>query len=349
MAAYTLEELAVFLGATASVVPGPRVTGVRPLEYARETDITYVSGPQFMDLLARSAAAAAILPPNLDPGGLPCIRCANPEAAFARLTALYYPHPEAPVGVSPRADVHPGAVLGDAVSIGPYAVVDRGVVIGDRTVLGPHAVIGEGCRIGQDTRIFPGVILYPGVTVGDRVTIHAGTVIGSDGFGYARDRDENGVPINIKKFHSGTVEIGDDVEIGALVAIDRALTGVTRLGKGVKLDNLVQVAHNVSIGDATVVASQVGIAGSSSIGRYGLVGGQAGVKDHVAVGDGVILATRVGIYRNVPDGSIMAGSVPAMPHKIFLRAQNLFKRLPELLDRIRKLERLVQSNHKEKE
>jgi UDP-3-O-[3-hydroxymyristoyl] glucosamine N-acyltransferase len=349
MAAYTLEELAVFLGATASMSPGPVITGVRPLEYARETDITYVAGPQFLDQLAKSAAAAVILPQNLDSDGLPCIWHPNPEAAFARLTALYYPHPETPVGVSAKADVHPGAVLGEGVSIGPYAVIDRGVVIGNRSVLGPHVVIGEGCRIGKDTRIFPGVILYPGVSVGDRVTIHAGTVIGSDGFGYARDADENGVPINIKKFHSGAVEICDDVEIGALVAIDRALSGTTRLGKGVKLDNLVQVAHNVHIGDATVVASQVGIAGSSSIGRYGLVGGQAGVKDHVAVGDGVILATRVGIYRNVPDGSIMAGSVPAMPHKIFLRAQNLFKRLPELLDRIRKLERLVQSNYKEKE
>lgn len=344
-----MEELAVILGAEASVTPGPRITGVRPLEYACETDITYVAGPQFLERLARSAAAAVILPPNLDPNGLPSIRHANPEAAFARLTALYYPHPEAPAGVSPKADVHSDAIVGEGVSIGAYAVVDRGAVIGDRSVLGPHTVIGEGCRIGKDTRIFPRVILYPGVTVGDRVTIHAGTVIGSDGFGYARDADENGIPINIKKFHSGTVEICDDVEIGALVAIDRGLSGTTRLGKGVKLDNLVQVAHNVQIGDATVVASQVGIAGSSSIGRYGLIGGQAGVKDHVAVGDGVILATRVGIYRNVPDGSIMAGSVPAMPHKIFLRAQNLFKRLPELLDRIRKLERLVQSNHKERE
>ena len=165
--------------------------------------------------------------------------------------------------------------------------------------------------------------------IGKRVIIHSGSVIGSDGFGFARTADESGLPVYIKKYHSGTVEIGDDVEIGALVAVDRALSGVTRLGKGVKLDNLVQVAHNVEIGDGTVVASQVGIAGSSTIGRYGVIGGQAGVKDHVAVGNGVILATRVGIYRNVPDGSVMAGSIPAMPHKVFLRVQSLFKRLPE--------------------
>jgi UDP-3-O-[3-hydroxymyristoyl] glucosamine N-acyltransferase len=347
MTAYSLEELAAFLKAEASEAPGPRITGVRPLEFAGRADITYVAGSQFLERLTKSQAAAVILPPNLDAGALPCIRCKNPEAAFARLTGLYYPYPDSPVGVSSKADVHPEAVLGSGVSIGPFAVVGRGAIIGDQTVIGPHAVIGDGCKIGNETRIFPNVTIYPGVTIGDRVIVHAGTVIGSDGFGYARDSDENGIPINIKKYHRGSVEICDDVEIGALVAIDRALSGVTRLGKGVKLDNLVQVAHNVQIGDATVIASQVGIAGSSSIGRYGLVGGQAGVKDHVTVGDGVILATRVGIYRNVPDGSVMAGSVPAMPHKIFLRAQNLFKRLPELLDRIRKLERLVQSNHKE--
>jgi UDP-3-O-[3-hydroxymyristoyl] glucosamine N-acyltransferase len=347
MTAYSLEELALFLNAEASETPGPRITGVRPLELAGDRDITYVAGPQFVKLFAKSKAAAVILPPNLNLAGLPCIRSKNPEAAFARLTALYYPHPEAPAGVSVKADVDPEASLGSQVSIGAFAVIDRGVVIGDRSVIGAHSVIGEGCKIGEETRIFPNVTIYPRVTIGDRVTIHAGTVVGSDGFGYVRDIDEKGIPVNIKKYHSGSVEIGDDVEIGALVAIDRGLAGVTRLGRGVKLDNLVQVAHNVQIGDATVVASQVGIAGSSSVGRYGMIGGQAGVKDHVVVGDGVILAARVGIYRNVPDGSVMAGSVPAMQHKIFLRAQNLFKRLPELLDRIRRLERLVQSNHKE--
>jgi UDP-3-O-[3-hydroxymyristoyl] glucosamine N-acyltransferase len=181
------------------------------------------------------------------------------------------------------------------------------------------------------------------------VIVHSGTVIGSDGFGFARDKAESGGFVNVKKYHSGTVEIEDDVEIGALCAVDRALAGVTRIGRGVKLDNLIQVAHNVSIGEGTVVASQVGIAGSSSVGRFGMIGGQVGVRDHVAVGDGVVLATRVGIYRNVPSGSIMAGSVPAMPHNVFLRAQPLFKKLPEMLERIRKLERLVLSDRKENE
>ncbi len=344
---FTLEELALFLGAEPSLRPGPRITGARPLEYARENDITFVTGRQFLEKLNRSAAAAVIVPPDLAPSEMPHILANNPEAAFARLTALYYPYPEATGGVSLRAEVHPDAVLGQGVSVGPFAVVGRAAIIGDGSVVGAHVVIGEEARIGSNTRIFPHVTIYARVRIGDRVIIHSGTVIGSDGFGFARDMDEARQPAYVKKYHSGTVEIGDDVEIGALCAVDRALAGVTSIGSGSKLDNLVQVAHSVHIGEKTVIASQVGIAGSSSLGDYCMVGGQVGVKDHVQVGKGVVLATRVGIYRNVPDGSVMAGSVPAMPHNVFLRAQSLFKRLPEILDRVRKLERLLPSRGKE--
>jgi UDP-3-O-[3-hydroxymyristoyl] glucosamine N-acyltransferase len=347
MKSFTLDELARMLGAEPSEIPGPAITGVRPIEHAGTHDLTYCASPQFLDKLAASSAGAVILPLGLDPGSRPCIRSRNPEADFARLTAVYYPYPAGPAGVSQKAEIHPEAVLGRDVCIAPFSVIGKGVVVGDRCVIGAHVVIGENVRIGDDTSIFPNVTLYHGVTIGNRVIIHSGSVIGADGFGFCRDADESGVPVNIKKYHCGTVEIGDDVEIGALVAVDRALSGVTRIGKGVKLDNLIQIAHNVEIGDYTVIASQVGIAGSSSVGRYGLIGGQAGIRDHVSVGDGVILATRVGIWRNVPDGSIMAGSVPAMPRQLFLRVQTLIKKLPEMLDRIRKLERIILSNRKD--
>jgi UDP-3-O-[3-hydroxymyristoyl] glucosamine N-acyltransferase len=349
MTTYTLDQLARILGGRPSQAPGPVITGARPLEHAGDTDITYVSQPKYLKHLDSCLARAVLLPPDLDAGDRPCIRVANPEAAFARLTALFYPYPELEREVSPRAQVHPEAVVGQNVSIGAFAVVERGARIGNDCVIGPNAVVGEHAQIGQGTRIFPHVTIYPRVKIGERAIIHAGTVIGSDGFGFARDLDEGGTPVNVKKYHSGTVEIGDDVEVGALCAIDRALAGTTRLGNGVKLDNLVQVAHNVEIGDGTVIASQSGIAGSSSIGRHTLLGGQVGIRDHVAVGDRVVLATRVGIYRDVPDGSVMAGSVPAMPHRVFLRAQSLFKRLPEMLERIRKLERVLQSDGKESE
>ncbi len=346
--AYTLEDLARFLGAQASETPGPEITGVRPVEHALESDITYISDPRYLGALERSSARAVILPSDLDaPGGRPHIRSLNPEAAFARLTSLFYPYEEPLSGISPKADVHPKAGFGENISVGPFALIGRGAYIGDRTVIGPHVVIGEDVRVGADTRIFPHVTVYRGVVIGDRVIVHAGSVIGADGFGFAPDVDQEGAPIVVKKYHSGTVEIGDDVEIGALCGIDRALAGSTRLGNGVKLDNQVQVAHNVKIGSGTVIAAQTGIAGSSSIGAGCMIGGQVGIKDHVAVGDRVILATRVGIYRNVPDGSVMAGSVPAMPHKVFLRAQALFKRLPEILERVRKLERLAKAGNKE--
>jgi len=347
MVTFTLEQLSGFVGGEASESPGPEITGVRPIEHAGQEDITYVANARFMEQLAQSPAGAVIVPPHLDPGSRPYISSGNPESAFARLTALYYPYPEPPTGVSAKADVHPEASLGRDVSIGPYSVVDKGAIVGDRSVIGPHVVIGEYVEIGAETRIFPNVTIYSRVRIGSRVIIHSGAVIGSDGFGFARDHDKHGDWVNVKKYHSGIVEIEDDVEIGALCAVDRALAGVTRIGKGVKLDNLIQIAHNVSIGDGTVIASQAGIAGSSSVGRFGMIGGQVGVRDHVRVGDGVILATRVGIYRNVPDGSVMAGSVPAMPHSVFLRAQSLFKRLPEILERVRKLESLVLSNRKE--
>jgi len=347
MKTYTLEELARFVNGQASEAPGPEIRGVRPIEYAEKNDITYVSNAAFLKKLAESSAGAVLVPPQLDPGGRAHIRVRNPEASFARLTGLYYPYAEPAREISPRAEVHPDARIGQNVAVGPYAVVSRGAVIGDDSVIGAHVVMGEDVRIGTGTWIFPHVTIYPGVTIGDRVIVHAGTIIGSDGFGFAGDADADGRPVYVKKYHSGTVEIGDDTEIGALCAVDRALSGVTRLGKGVKIDNLVQVAHSVEIGDGTVIAAQVGIAGSSSVGRHCVIGGQAGIRDHVAVGNGVVLATRVGIYRNVPDGAIMAGSVPPMPHNVFLRAQSLFKRLPEMLERIRKLERLVQSDRGE--
>lgn len=344
---HTLEELALYLGREASERPGPDIDGVRPLEYAQDRDITYVASDRFVKELEKSLAAAVIVPPGLEPSDRPYIISGNPEADFARLTRLFYAHQAGPEGVSKRADVHPEAILGPGVSVGPFAVVGRAAVLGQGVTVGAHVVIGEEVEIGEETRVFPNVVIYPGVKIGRRVIIHSGAIIGADGFGFARDVDKDGLPLAVKKYHSGTVEIEDDVEIGALSAVDRALSGSTRIGKGAKLDNLVQVAHSVHIGPGTVIAGQAGIAGSSSVGGYCMIGGQAGIRDHVHVGNGVILATRTGVWRNVADGSIMAGSIPAMPLSVFRRAQSLFKRLPEMLDRIKNLERMVKNRDEE--
>ncbi len=345
--AFSLEELAVFLSAEASDIPGPTITGVQPIEYAGTGDITYAQDESYLRRLLNSPCSAVIIPKRLSYDQLPHIRSHNPEADFARLTALFYNYGTIASGISPKADISENAQIGKDVTVGPFSVIGSGVTVGDGTIIEAHVVLMRDVTVGRDCRIFPNVSVYPGVKIGDRVIIHSGTVIGADGFGFARDVLSDGTPVNIKKYHHGTVECGDDVEIGALCAIDRAFAGTTRLGNGVKLDNLVQIAHNVEIGDGTVIASQVGIAGSSIIGKYGIVGGQAGVRDHVKIGDRVVLATRVGIYRNVPDDSVMAGSVPAMPHKVFLRAQSLFKRLPEIFERVRKLEAVIHNRFKD--
>lgn len=339
MKTVTLDQAAALVNGEASVRPGPTVTGARPLEFAERSDITYVMNAKFLRQLDDSRAGAVLVPRSMDPPAIPHIVVDNPEAAFARLTAEFYPYPEVRPGISRNADVHPTAELGSGVEIGPFAVIGKGCCIGDDTVISAHTAVGDDVRIGSGTRIFPNVTIYHGVTIGDRVIIHSGTVIGSDGFGFAGGLDEQGRPFTVKKYHSGTVVIGDDVEIGALCAIDRALAGSTKLGDRVKLDNLVQVAHNVTIGEGTVIAAQSGMAGSSSVGGFCILGGQVGLRDHVHVGNGVTLATRVGVYRDVPDGQTMGGSIPAMPYNVFLRAQGLFKRLPEMLERIRKLER----------
>lgn len=344
---FSLEELARFLSAEASHVPGPAISGAQPIEYASAGDITYVQDETYLKRLPDSACTAVIIPMAMPYEGLPHIRSRNPEADFARITALFYGYEKGAGGVSPKADISNQAQIGKNVSIGPYSVVGPGVVIGDGTVIESHVALMRDITIGRDCRIFPHVVVYPHVRLGDRVIIHSGTVIGADGFGFARDVLPDGTLVNIKKYHHGSVSSGDDVEIGALCAIDRGFASATRLGNGVKLDNLVQVAHNCEIGDGTVIAAQAGIAGSSAIGKFGVIGGQAGVRDHVKVGDGVILATRVGIYRNVPSGSVMAGSVPAMPHKVFLRAQSLFKRLPEIFERVRKLEAIIHDKFKD--
>ena len=345
-----LTEIAEFLGRQSSETPGPLISGVKPLEFATESDVTYITEAKFLPSFETSKAGATLVPEGMSlPGARPFIQSKNPEADFARLTEFFYGYADKsdPV-VSGNCQLHPSAKIGDKVSIDPFAVIGKSCIIGSGSSIGSHAVIGDGVIIGESTTIFPNVTIYPGVRIGSRVIIHAGSVIGSDGFGYARDIDSSGLPVNIKKFHSGSVEIEDDVEIGALTVIDRALAGVTRICSGAKIDNLVQIAHNVTIGKGTVIASQAGIAGSSSVGSFGMVAGQVGVRDHVSVGNGVILATRVGIYRNVPDGSVMAGSIPAMPHKVFLRVQSLFKRLPEMLERIRNLERIVLQKSKDK-
>jgi UDP-3-O-[3-hydroxymyristoyl] glucosamine N-acyltransferase len=338
---YTLSELASKVGGEASATPGPPISGARPLEHAREGDITYVAHKRYLEALEKSKAAAVVIDRDMDPGTRPAIWAPNPEACYARLTGIFYGYQNPPPGISEKADIDPTAKVDPSAHIGPFAVIGPRCSIGPNVVISAGVFVGADVSIGESTRLFPNVTIYHDVKIGARVIAHSGSVIGGDGFGFAPDIDSDGSVTIVKKYHSGTVEIGDDVEIGALCGIDRALAGVTKLGSGVKLDNQVQIAHSVQVGSGTVIAAQTGIAGSSIVGDNCMMGGQVGVRDHVRIGDGVVLATRVGIYRDVPKGAIMAGSVPAMPHNVFLRAQSLFKRLPEIFERVRKMERAI--------
>jgi len=291
-------------------------------------------------LKSPTSAGALIVPPGADPGR-PGIRCAHPRRAFARAVELLRPAPPQLSGIHPSAFIDPGARLGQSVGVGPLASISAGAEIGDRSQVGAGARIGEGVKLGADCVIHPNCVLYPGVRAGQRVVIHAGTVIGADGFGYVPD--EQG---RLLKFpQRGTVVIEDDVEIGANAAIDRAALGETRIGRGTKIDNLVQVAHNVIIGEDCALAGQVGISGSVRVGRGVLMGGQVGIADHVSIGDGAQLAAQTGVTKDLEGGKTYLDA-PATEAGEARRRLVAYRRLPEILQRIGKLEEEVREKKK---
>ncbi len=289
---------------------------------------------------APTSAGALIVPPEVEPG-CPGIRSENPKLTFARAIAVLRPQKPPEPGVHPAAHVETGAILGERVSIGPAASVGPAAGIGDGCHIGAGARIGEGVRMGPGCVIHPNAILYPGVELGAHVIIHAGAVIGSDGFGYVPD-GKGGV----EKFpQTGTVVIEDDVEIGANTTIDRGAIGETRIKRGVKIDNLVQIAHNVEVGDGCLLASQVGISGSVRIGRGVIMGGQVGVADHVEIGDGAMLAAMTGVSKSLEGGKIYMGA-PAGEASKARRRMAVYSRLPELARRVGTLEKKIEESGK---
>ncbi|MBP2683416.1 MAG: UDP-3-O-(3-hydroxymyristoyl) glucosamine N-acyltransferase [Deltaproteobacteria bacterium] len=328
--------LSVLAGKIGARLQGPdaEVTGVASLDEAGPGQVTFLSNPQYARK-ARETKASAIISKEAIPGaGCAFLLTPDPYFAFACAVEQFHPPVRLAAGVSPQASVHPDAVLGKEVHVGPFAVVSEGAVLGDRVTLYPGAYVGKGADVGDESVLYPGVTLYEGVRVGKRVILHAGCVIGSDGFGFAP------TPQGYRKIPQvGTVEIGDDVEIGANTTIDRAALGVTRVGPGTKLDNLIQVGHNVQIGRDTVIAALVGIAGSCRIGNRVMIGGQSGLAGHIEVGDGVMLGAKSGVAVSLSADETRAWSgVPAMPHRTWLKMVTLLPRLPELFRRVKRLE-----------
>jgi UDP-3-O-[3-hydroxymyristoyl] glucosamine N-acyltransferase len=332
-----LRELAGRLGCELLGDGEAEATGVAGIEEAGPGDVTFVANPRYARHLAATRAAAVILAPGQD-APVPRLVSTQPYLAFARAVALLRPPARPAPGVHPSAQVDPSAELGPGVHVGPLAVVGPGARVGARTALHPHVVLYEGVEVGEDCVLHSGVQVRERCRLGSRVVVQNGAVIGADGFGFARDGEGR-----YHKFPQvGIVVIEDDVEIGALTAVDRAALGETRIGRGSKLDNLVQVGHSVTIGEDTVLAGQVGIAGSTRVGSRVTLAGQVGVAGHLAIGDGVVATAQTGIPGSVEAGSVVSG-YPAIDNRSWLKASAVFARLPELQRRVRELERRVAS------
>jgi len=331
---FLLSELAARVGARLSGEGDAVVTGVAPIEEAGHGQVTFLANPKYNRFARESKASAIIAKDRVAGAQAAFLLSDNPYYTFACVVELFHPNVRPAAGVSPMASIHPGARVGKEVSVAPFVVIGEGAAVGDRTSLYPGVVVGEGASVGEDCLLYPHVVLYHDVRVGNRVILHAGCVIGSDGFGFAPSRE------GYRKIPQvGTVEIGDDVEIGANTTVDRAALGVTRILRGTKLDNLVQVGHNVVIGADTVIAAQAGIAGSCRIGNRVMIGGQAGLAGHLEIEDGIMLGAKCGVPATLraSEAKVWSG-IPVMPHPTWLRMSMLLPKLPELFRRVKRLE-----------
>jgi UDP-3-O-[3-hydroxymyristoyl] glucosamine N-acyltransferase len=313
------------------------INGVAPFEEATSEDITYAGAAKFLKKINDCNAGAIIVPKDFHTLDRDIIKVENPRVAFAYVVNHFHPKTEPQSGQSKRACVGKNFSYGKNYSIGPFVVIGDNVIIGNNVKIHPHVYIGDNVCIGDDVEIYPNATILERCRIGSRVIIHSGTVIGSDGFGFAPD----GVHY-CKVPQIGIVQIDDDVEIGAGNMIDRATFGKTWIQNGVKTDNLVHIAHNVTIGENTLLVAQVGIAGSVTVGRQTVLAGQAGVIDHLTIGDNVTIGPQAGIVKSIQSGETVSGFVPAMPHKLFLKVQNILLKLPELKKKIDAIEKKIE-------
>jgi len=329
---YTLGEIASRIDGMVRGDPSPRVTGIKPLEEAGPQDLSFVAHPRYRRAARDSRAAGLIVAEEGIAPGRNLILVKNPYAALAAAMGLFYAEARPAPGISPLAVLGEGARLGRDISIGPFVVVGRGCIVGDRAALMPGVVLGDDVRIGEDTVLHPGVVVYSRSVLGARVTVHASSVVGSDGFGYA---EAGGARTKIPQI--GNVVVEDDVEIGACSTIDRATFGSTVVGQGTKIDNLVQIGHNVTIGEDSVLVAQSGIAGSTRLGRGVILAGQSGVAGHLSVGERSVVGAKSAVLQDVPPGSFVVGH-PATDHRDWKRSHAAPRRLPDLVRAVSRLE-----------
>jgi len=327
-----LGKIALMLGATLeNADPAIEIAGVAGIEEAAAGQLTFVANPKYVAAAKTTAASAVIVSEDFPAISAGTLRCKNPYLAFARAIDLFYTAPQYAAGVHPTAIIAPTAKLGTTSHVGAYVVVGEDVEIGDKAVLLPHVVIYRGARIGNNFFAHAHSVVREYCMLGDNVILQNGAIVGCDGYGFARDGDHWE-----KITQSGPTVLESDVEVQANSCVDRASVGETRVGRGVKIDNLVQVGHGSAVGEHTLLCAQVGLAGSTVVGKNVILAGQVGVAGHCNIGDGVVVTAQSGTHGDIPAGAMVSGS-PAFDHKQWLRAVGIFNKLPELARAVRTL------------
>ncbi len=334
---FTAETIASFLGGDIIGDKNVSVRTVAKIEEGTPGALSFLANPKYEHYIYNTESTIVIVDRTFKPRqqvNATLIAVDDAYGCFAKLLELYAASKPVRRGISGKASIDDSAVIGENCYVGDFAVVEAGVRIGDGTRIYPQVFIGERVRVGRNAVLYPGVRIYEDCVLGDNVIIHAGTVVGADGFGFAPDSDGNFAKIP----QVGNVIIEDDVEIGANSCIDRATMGSTVIGRGVKLDNLIQIGHNVTVGPGTVAAAQVGISGSTKVGSHCMLGGQVGIAGHLKIGDRVQIGSKSGVPNSIPDGTTMMGN-PAMQAGKFHRSNAIYRHLPELSAQVFRLEK----------
>jgi UDP-3-O-[3-hydroxymyristoyl] glucosamine N-acyltransferase len=336
---FTAKQIADFLGGTVDGNENASVHTFAKIEEGVPGALSFLSNVKYTQYLYSTKSSIILVNKDFKPEqpvSATLVRVDNAYEALAKLMSLYASMKPAKTGISSLASVSEKARIGNNVYIGPFSVIEDGAVIGDNTQIYPLVTIGEGATVGSDCILYPHVTVYYGCKIGNRCILHAGSVVGADGFGFAP------TPTGYNKIPQiGIVEMEDDVEIGANTCIDRSTMGRTIVRKGVKLDNLVQVAHNVEVGENTVISAQTGIAGSSKIGSWCMIGGQSGISGHITVGNKVNIAAKTGVISSINDGDTIMG-YPSIGYRNFLRSSLVFRELPEMNKTIQKLQKEIE-------
>lgn len=336
----TLGDIAAAIGQPAPANASMVIRGINTLIEAADGELSFLASDQYLKHLTSTRASCVLVGRKVAipaANSVPVLRVDDVDLALASVLPLFACPVPRPVGIDPSARIDPSATLPADAAVGPCAVIGRNVRIGARCAIHAGVVISDDVTIGDDCVLFPNVVIREHIRVGHRVVIHAGSVLGTDGFGYRWNGKEH-----VKIPQIGTVVIEDDVELGSCVCIDRAKVGATVIGRGTKIDNLVQIAHNVRTGAHCIMAGQTGIAGSTTLGNGVVLGGASSLRDHITVGDGAMVAARSAVHEDIPAKAIVSG-MPALPHRQSLREQAAFRKLPELMVQIRKVQEQIET------